>query len=164
MNLTAVCDHLLTVAAETYSAATVALPARQVITPGNPETAAWDCEQVVCGLVQSRTGASDAATRQGSWPAAGAGIQVPRWDLRLVVVRCVATIDGDRPPSASAVSQDGVRALRDAELLAEVLTKAPADPRWRDITGGGSSTTFTGVRLVGPQGGLAAVVGAITLS
>jgi hypothetical protein len=160
-----VCAHLLATTVTVYDQAAVVLPARRVIVPGAPEISAWDCESVLVGFMQGRAGGSDTTARPGGVPAPVAGnIQVLRWDLRLILVRCIPTVTKEgAPPPAEDVTGAGRMLLDDAELVAKALYRAAADPAVRELANG-TTITHGGIRALGPSGGYAGVMGALTIA
>jgi hypothetical protein len=140
------------------------LPRRRIIAPGNPRLIAWDCEQVV--VTMSGIGVGQ-APGEGGRPA-GRGNPISATGLRhavfaVQVVRCTPeSRDGTTPPPEQEVTDAGLAYLRDAGLLSQALVDVCTN-----VAGGlpiGSRVVPGAVEALGPEGGFAAVEGALAVT
>lgn len=139
----------------------VTLPHRRYVTAGVSGREAWDCDQVVVGLVTlaptlAAAGAAEPVGLAGD--GHGAIVGLPSIQLRVEIVRAVPTISDDgTPPLAEVEHQAGLRSLADAALLwavrvhlveAAVLTGGePVDVRSGPITPAGPEGGYAGVAM-----------------
>lgn len=152
-------QRLVTIANDLLSAANSSIdnaPDRQYVSPGAP---AADCEQLTVHLNAVRN--LMPANRSGSGLGAVQGCQVIPVAVYIVTLyRCVAVVDGDGPPSATALNANGEQLAQDGwELWAgftalwsasELLPSVPE----LDCQ---AITWQPGIQTLTPQGGLAGI-------
>lgn len=152
----ALLDLVVSVAAEHD----VTLPARRYLTAGGSGNEAWDCEQVVVGLLQLESANAALAGEQiVKTGIPGGGVSLPAAVLRVEIVRKQPTVTGRgttlRLPSAADQQAAGVAALRDAQLLHVVRSRVVRDAT---LTNEKSTDVRTGAIVgAGPEGGYAAM-------
>jgi hypothetical protein len=164
LNLVAFADHVLAYIVDFFAANSVGLPEAQYITAGVPSLDAWDCEQLVLGIV----GVTDGSARQGQIASANMGgamlsaqgIRAANYEIQLV--RCVPTLnDYAQPPTVAAKHAAGRQQAVDMGLLSQACVNLmSALPSW--IPKGVNATAGT-VAPVGPTGGFAALIASIQL-
>jgi hypothetical protein len=132
IGLGAAAEALLQLVVSTAAAEGIALPERQHVTTSAGGNEAWDCEQVVVGLLQFNP-SNAAGGNSGEWagPAltAGGSVSLPEAYLRVEIVRAVPQVtNGGRSGKAFPDSADehaaGLAAMTDAALLHRVRALA----------------------------------------
>jgi len=148
-----------------FAASEVTLPERRVIAPGDPRGIAWDCEQLVvtCGGIGwgAGPGTNSATARSTGNPVSTAGAR--HTALAVQIVRCVPigeSGDPPTPPAADEVTEAGLGLMRDGALLSQALTELIG----RDGALGRAGAGLVGVEVLGPDGGMAAVEGILTVT
>lgn len=161
IDIPAVAERLLDAVSTIAGREGVDLPSRRYITPGISGQEAWDCDQVVVGLVTlapnlAAAGATEPVGLAGGGHGAIAGL--PAIQLRVEIVRAVPTVSDDgTPPAAALEHAAGLRALQDAALLhavrahlvdGAVLTDGePVDLRSGPIVPTGPDGGYAGVAM-----------------
>lgn len=150
---------LLTLVQTTAAAESVELPDRQYVTASASGNEAWDCDQVVVGLLQLNP-SNAAGGNSGEWSGGSGGGSalptIPEVYLRIEIVRAVPVLGrkGTSTPQPDEQSR-GLQALQDAALLHAVRAKVMSGA-W--ITGGQPSDVRLGPILpAGAEGGYASM-------
>jgi hypothetical protein len=164
LNLVKFADHVLDYVAAFFTANSVALPKDRYICAGVPSLDAWDCEQLVLGVV----GVVDGSPQQGQISSAmhaggqfsAQGVRAASYEIQLV--RCVPTIDNrGNPPKVADKHAAGRQQAVDMGLLSQaVVNLMSALPSWIPQ---GVNATAGPVAPVGPTGGFAAIIASISL-
>lgn len=134
-----------------YAAESVALPARQFVSPGLP---AWDCDILAVQATRTFGHAGNVAAEiiDPQTPSAGHAMRGVALDVHLI--RCVPTThdDGTNISVPSVIEEEAAAEviLTDAQLLLNVLVAAQ---RAGDLPGC-SGLAFEQWRNLGPSGGL----------
>lgn len=117
-------DHVVAHYAAATPGSAEPLPTRRIIAPGDPQTVAWDCEQLIVSLAGVGFGpAVDAAPA----PSPRAGLPLAAQALRHAViaidlVRCTPSGDNNgNPPAADAINTSGLIFMRDCGMLSQAV-------------------------------------------
>jgi hypothetical protein len=164
LNLVKFADHVLDYVVAFFAANSVALPDARYITAGVPSLDAWDCEQLVLGIV----GVTDGSARQGQIASANmAGVMLSAQGVRaasyeIQLVRCCPMIDDyGNAPSVADKHAAGRQQAVDMGLISQaVVNLMSALPPWIPK---GVNATAGPVAPVGPTGGFAALIASISL-
>lgn len=166
LNLVKFADHVLDYVVQFFAANSVGLPEAQYITAGVPSLDAWDCEQLVLGIV----GVVDGSARQGQIASANIsggmisaqGIRAASYEIQLV--RCVPTVDDyGNAPSIADKHKAGRQQAVDMGLLSQACVNLMSSVPSLDWIPRGVNAVAGPVAPVGPTGGFAALIASIQL-
>lgn len=151
--------HDYVISAYSVASDTAPLPAHRVIAAGLMQLTAWDCAQFSVGL----TGIDiDVPEQTPTRPGLLKATALRHVALTAQIIRCTAPMRGTQPPTAEAITEVGLQAMRDAGLLSQALfewaTRAQANDDAVLVAGVGA------VLPVGPQGNLVGVEATVVIT
>lgn len=159
----AVAQRMLTAVEAYFDGQGWDLPERRYLAAGQPNILAADDEHLAVALSAMHSGITPRSLNQTGVPSKGSrSMHVPRADLKVRLMRCIATIDDSgEPPAPAELTADGLRLLADPGRLLTALfdwqlhDTQPINTNPEVIIGD--------VEVVGPMGGLAGHMVSVTI-
>lgn len=116
-------DHVVAHYAAATPGSVQPLPERRTIAPGDPQTIAWDCEQLVVSLQGIGFGpavdASPAPSPRGGLPLSATALR--HAVLAVDLVRCTPSPDNNGNVSTVALNAAGLVFMRDCGMLSQAV-------------------------------------------
>lgn len=138
-----------------FEAASVELPDRRYVAPGNPQLIAWDCEQLVVALTGIGWGASPESAGGSVKPGSQMSVQGVRHAVfSIQLVRCTPVSTSTRTPwpPPEEIQAAGEKFMRDAGILSQALVTMVAELR-ESLTPDRSGLVEAGaLTSLGPEG------------
>lgn len=150
-----------------FAANGVALPERQYIAAGSPQSVAWDCEQLVVILAEVGWGRSKDATQLSPSFGKQASVNAMRHaTFAFQLVRCVPVItdgaEAPQLPSVQDIQDAGEQSLVDAGLLSQALVNFVSFPN--ATVPAGCNVQAGAVSPIGPEGGLVGLEASLVMT
>lgn len=150
IDVAAPAQRLLAAIAAHYADHDWDLPSRRYLAAGQQQVLAADGEHVCVTMGALHRGSTGGRSQGVGTSGKGAGAApLPRVELILRIMRCVATIDDDGvPPTAAQITADALRVLEDpAQLVDALYAWAASEPPHLTVD-------FGPIEPIGPEGGL----------